>query len=463
LFYDARAGRHKKDENRRPCKPLYFQGKLVTISTPQNIEAIAQSLVDDAPSYLTAVSALSGSHELHAVDDIVSASGIKLVARGTKIDPRLREKLSGHRISGVMLEKSVSIAGGVTPASLARDAARLIDKDHWLAVLAAKSGDPAALRHGLSRVALADALRFRLTVAREERAELYRHSFSVAIICHYLALRLNLAQAATDNVLIAALCHDLGELYTDPAILKPGHRVSDEERRFIYVHPITGWLVARDVPGINPEILKAIIQHQERLDGSGYPFGIRGEAIGLTARILSVADVCAAIMARFEDHRRLSTLLRLNRSRYEKTLVDLIHETIARDEPARATVETEAWKARLLAFMQLHELWSGLRANPATAQSAPVVFLTDRMYALRTAVLSCGFDPDSLDMLLELAATDAVVANELAAVVDELGFLLSDLERETDRRMPEWRAGLDPAVDAALKDFQERLRACNQA
>ena len=78
-------------------------------------EAIAQSLIDDAPNYVKAVSAITESHEISAVADIVSPSGIKLVARGTKIDEHLFEKIAGHRLSGTTLEKSLSIADGVTP------------------------------------------------------------------------------------------------------------------------------------------------------------------------------------------------------------------------------------------------------------------------------------------------------------------------------------------------------------
>ena len=203
-------------------------------------EAIAQSLIDDAPNYVKAVSAMTESHEISAIADIISPSGIKLVARGAKIDEHLREKIAGHRLSGTTLEKSLSIAGGVTSESLAKDVSRLIDEEAWFKLLAVQSGDSGAVRHGASRLKIHPQVLFRLTVAREQRQELYRHTLCVMMISHYLALRLSLKQSSIDNVLLAALCHDLGELYTDPAILAPGYRVTDEERRFIYVHGFVG-------------------------------------------------------------------------------------------------------------------------------------------------------------------------------------------------------------------------------
>jgi len=427
----------------------------------QDDELIAQSMVDDASHYVDSVSAMTASHELHVVKDIVSSSGVKLVASGMKIDPHLREKLSGHRLSGTTLEQSLVIVEGVSPESLSFDISRLLDEDSWFKQLAAKSGDSAALRHGTSRLNLPHEILFRLTVAREQRPELYRHTLSVTIISHYLALRLSLKPAALDSVLIAALCHDLGELYTDPAILDAGHRVSDEERRFIYVHPITGWLIVSALKVLDPEVAKAVLQHQERLDGSGYPAGVKGEAIGMAGRILAAADISASIMSRFRDHRRLSTLLRLNGAKYDRKVVDLIHEAFITKEQSTAKYESVVSRQRLVAFAQLLEGWSQLRANEVMAKTAPVVFLTERMYCLRTVVLACGFDPDSLEESLQLAEEDAAIATELAAVIDELKFQLADLEHEIERHEAAWSRTLDPAASNALNDWRRQLHDCN--
>ena len=403
---------------------------------------------------------MTESHEISAIADIISPSGIKLVARGAKIDEHLREKIAGHRLSGTTLEKSLSIAGGVTPESLAKDVSRLIDEEAWFKLLAVQSGDSAAVRHGASRLRIHPQVLFRLTVAREQRQELYRHTLCVMMISHYLALRLSLKQSSIDNVLLAALCHDLGELYTDPAILAPGYRVTDEERRFIYVHPITGWLIVRQLPGINPDIPKAVIQHQERLDGSGYPLGIKGNAIGQAGRILAAADVSASIMMKFHDHRRLSTLLRLNSKKYDRKVVDLLHAAFIASEPSSAKFEGDVVKQRFSGLAQLLEGWSVLRADATMSETAPITFLTERMYNMRTVVLAFGFDPDSLEMPLQLAAEDATIATELAAVVDELQFQLADIGREIDRRESDWKDSLNPLATIALTDWKQQLVKC---
>jgi len=431
-------------------------------SDNQDIESTAQSMVDDALHYVELVTAMADRHELAAVADIVSPSGVKVVARGATIDESLREKIFKHRPSGATLERSLSIAGSVTSESLAVDIGHLIDQDRWFKQLSIKSGDAGALRYGASRLVLPPEILFRLTVAREQRPPLYRHSLSVTIISHYLALRLELKQAQIESVMIAALCHDFGELYTDPEILDPGHRITDDERRFIYVHPITGWLVVRDIPGFDAEVAKAIIQHQERLDGSGYPNGVKGDGIGISGRVLAAADISASIMARFKDHCRLSTLLRLNGTKYDRKIVDLLLEAMLPEIPSSAQYSEDDSRKRLADFARLINGWSLLRADKTTATAAPVAFLTERMYHLRTVVLAAGFDPDSLDTALQLASEDSLIATELAAVIDELTFQLADLEREIDRRETAWLDTLDPITRVALDDWRRQLRDCNR-
>ena len=162
----------------------------MTDSSDSPTKVHAQALVDDPAHYIDSVSAMADSRELSAAEDIVSSSGIKLVGRGTRIDASLREKLRGHGLSGKVLEQRLSITGGVNPESLANDIGNLYKKDAWLKRLETRSGDPGAMRYGVSYLKLPREILFRLTVARDQRPDLYHHSISVAVISHYLALRL---------------------------------------------------------------------------------------------------------------------------------------------------------------------------------------------------------------------------------------------------------------------------------
>ncbi|MDO8933407.1 MAG: HD domain-containing phosphohydrolase [Rhodocyclaceae bacterium] len=355
----------------------------------------------------------------------------------------------------LVADESASPAGpngdgreGVMPEFLARQAAHLIDEDANLAQLAERSGDPLALRHGLARLPLPPQLAFMLEVAKEQRPELFQHLLAVTLMAHYLALRLGLSERETASLLIAALCHDLGELHTDPALLNPQHRISDDERRYIYVHPITGHLIAREIAGIDPAIPAAVLQHQERIDGSGYPYGLRAGKIGMFARIIGSADVCAAILTRFGSNQRLSALMRLNREKFDPKLLALLQDGFDHRETASAATDTPT-QPRLAAAASLLERWVEFRialtGDGHDTPRAGLEFLFERMVSLRSMLLQFGFDPDSQQLLMTLAGEDPQLAAELAAALDEVHWQFMDLEREIARR----RAGIAPALTDA--------------
>jgi putative two-component system response regulator len=93
---------------------------------------------------------------------------------------------------------------------------------------------------------------------------------------------------------IACWLHDVGKITVPESILlKPGP-LDANETRIMRAHPITGEKICAPLKSLRP-ILPVIRHHHEKMDGSGYPDGLRGEAIPLNARILQVADIYDAL------------------------------------------------------------------------------------------------------------------------------------------------------------------------
>jgi putative two-component system response regulator len=94
----------------------------------------------------------------------------------------------------------------------------------------------------------------------------------------------------------SALLHDVGKIAIPESILlKPGP-LNDEEWAVIKLHPCRSAEVVRQVPGLE-EVATVVRHHHERLDGSGYPDGLAGDAIPFLSRILTLADVYEAVTA----------------------------------------------------------------------------------------------------------------------------------------------------------------------
>ena len=95
---------------------------------------------------------------------------------------------------------------------------------------------------------------------------------------------------------LAAQVHDIGKIAIPADILNLPRRLTPVERDIVRGHAEWGYRILKDIPFSQP-VARFVLQHHERLDGSGYPAGLSGDAILLESRILAVADVVEAMTA----------------------------------------------------------------------------------------------------------------------------------------------------------------------
>jgi putative nucleotidyltransferase with HDIG domain len=124
------------------------------------------------------------------------------------------------------------------------------------------------------------------------------HSIRVATLAKLIAEDLGLGLKKVDRVRTAALLHDVGKI--DPVysavILKP-HSLTPEERELIQTHATKGADILRDMGSMEKELVTAVRHHHEWYDGTGYPDGLKGEAIPLEARIIMMSDAIDAMLS----------------------------------------------------------------------------------------------------------------------------------------------------------------------
>lgn len=97
-----------------------------------------------------------------------------------------------------------------------------------------------------------------------------------------------------ENIRLAATLHDIGKFYVPQELLVKPTRLDDTEFKLIKKHAIEGYNIVNDVPFDAP-IATMILHHHERMDGSGYPDGLKGDEICIESRIIGVADVAEAM------------------------------------------------------------------------------------------------------------------------------------------------------------------------
>lgn len=120
------------------------------------------------------------------------------------------------------------------------------------------------------------------------------HQKRVAELACAIALEMHLPAQIIEGIHMAGIVHDLGKIYVPAEILNKPGKLSPIERELIHVHPQVGFDILKGIDFPWP-ISQIILQHHERVDGSGYPNRLQNNDILLEAKIIAVADVVEAM------------------------------------------------------------------------------------------------------------------------------------------------------------------------
>jgi len=134
-----------------------------------------------------------------------------------------------------------------------------------------------------------------LTNAVEARdAYTGKHAERVAAYALEIGAAIGQRWAGSPEIEFGFLLHDIGKVAIPDSILHKPEPLTPQERELIQAHPVTGWEIVRQVDflGAASDVVR---HHHERWDGAGYPDGLKGEKIPLTARVFAVADTLDAL------------------------------------------------------------------------------------------------------------------------------------------------------------------------
>jgi putative nucleotidyltransferase with HDIG domain len=136
-----------------------------------------------------------------------------------------------------------------------------------------------------------------ISLARLKTADDYTYMHSVAVCAMMIALarQLGLDEAQTRSLGLAGLLHDLGKAVMPMEVLNKPGKLTENEFAIMKSHPVKGHSILQQVGRLDPVALEVCLHHHEKVDGSGYPHGLQGEAISLYAKMGAVCDVYDAI------------------------------------------------------------------------------------------------------------------------------------------------------------------------
>lgn len=403
-------------------------------AVPQGVDSDANTI---NPHFLNHVVASASRHDLEASEDIVSGNGIKLLAKGARIDDRLRERLLLHKLAKP-LEDCMAMPDGLQPRNLAEPATRLLERHELLERLcAAERDDPLPLE--LTRLSFSGPVQSLLTVYAEHQAGRLDHALGVALVTLALARRLMPGRRVAQRELaLAALLHDVGELYLDPAYLQRGTELSLEPWRHIASHPVIGYRVLAKMPGAGPVVAEAVLNHHERLDGFGYPRGVSEAQLPLGGHILALSEWLMGLLESGQGlQARTSVAAKLIPGEFGSALLEPISAAARACQGGSEEAEAPALPQlpRIVASLQrMSSLEQGMQDSLGAASPALKAVLEQglrRLKRILSGFTSAGLDVSSpTQMLDELAREpDPALQRELMALLGEFGFRLREMER----------------------------------
>ncbi|WP_291995732.1 HD domain-containing phosphohydrolase [Candidatus Accumulibacter sp. ACC003] len=262
------------------------------------------------------------------------------------------------------------------------------------------------------------------------------------------------------------MLHDLGMLHIDPKIFAAGRLFTAAERRQMRAHPLTAGMIVKQQPEYPPAVARAILEHHERHDGSGYPRGLNGDEISVAGRILLLAEVIAALLEKNarEPEKQLSVILRLNHSKFDHAMTTQILKVLEQEQPAAEEADLDPAQVNAERVKRLSgecDKWLQLRSDlEKYTTDAPAIgeFLTDRVAILERSLAAAGLHPDQIASAgIDLCEQPDAVS-ELAMLMRETSWQLKTIVDDVFARFPTLEA-TDKPGERAIRDWLLQLQA----
>jgi putative nucleotidyltransferase with HDIG domain len=176
---------------------------------------------------------------------------------------------------------------------------------------------------------LAELIRMMAKAVDERAAYLRGHSERVARYAAAIARKLGLDDEKVEWIRLSALLHDIGTLGIEDYLVMKDSPLAPEEFEIVKAHTVKGAAILRPIEMLH-ELIPGIELHHESLDGTGYPYGLKGDQIPLMARIISVADSFDAMttprpyQAAMNPEYVLEVMKRLTGARYDASVVEAL-------------------------------------------------------------------------------------------------------------------------------------------
>jgi hypothetical protein len=233
--------------------------------------------------------------------------------------------------------------------------------------------------------------------------------------------------------------------------------MTDEDWAQIYAHPVVSYLILKEFPVYNPEISQTVLDHHEKLDGSGYPRGKTADDISQFSQILAVAETIAAMIDKGYSHDEIQAKLKMSQGQYNNKFIYHV-VSVLKDAmlPNHKDVQKHDLKnidEKILGIGSIIKNWDEMhvKLNKQQQEQQLVHTINERVNYLQTQMSENGIDFDQLEQIYILLGdnTDEWLY-DINAIVTEILFKLNQTISEAKRNWPQYK---EPHKPRSLGEF----------
>lgn len=431
---------------------------------------------DSPDHYVNHLSDVNTNNKLIATESIHNEFGVLLVPKGTAIEHRVLDFLTGHKMQE-QLDELLTIEGCLTNTTLQQEFYTFLTKYPDVAQLHESSNFGQTLKHLCTVQQIPRILLQKLTVLKIQLPVVFEQTLFSTLLGCMLAKEMKFEQKALRNIFYIGLLHDLGLLHIDPALVSKQGEFSDEEWRTLKSHMMISVAIAKSIYPFDDEVFRGIREHHERCDGTGYPKELHREQLCISGQLIGLADIVCHIRTRqynqsgksmanimpyiqinlhsfkFESYQAIYSILR----GAKLELTDLLDRKNFITMPKRLILQR-------VRISQLHQVFSDFVAEiPKEIKGKHCLALLDSCKHLTDTIKRAGFNSsETLDWLENINDDDYIESHLELQELDDMHYELLWLFKKTFRIIPDFLNEELPTSFPLLAQFEAQSATMQQ-
>ncbi|MGH1485159.1 MAG: HD-GYP domain-containing protein [Cellvibrionaceae bacterium] len=345
-------------------------------------------------AYAGHLASLQEKTQIVATEDIVSDKGVLIAKSGTEINQNACQKILKFKLLKP-LEDSIFIANQLNAKAIYEQIIDMINKDAYLKALNSKAGSAKVLQSCCLRLQKYPLLLQKLTVLDMEITHVFHQSLLSGYLAYLCGYTQGLQQEKIEENFLAGLIHDIGLLHIDRYILTKKETLSAEEWRKIQSHPVIGYEILKRIDKFPTNVTRAVLEHHENLDGSGYPRAKTVHDLGNLGQLINLLDnVIAIYNKKFKPIRHsmrdVMPIMQMTMHSYLPNIVSIIFQVLKEVPPSQVGNSDCEILDDLIKHVQAQQIYINIIASKIQSTNHDINFTHNdkQIYAIQNIAIN---------------------------------------------------------------------------